>query len=69
MAEQFELPFLGEVPLIQSIREGGDMGVPAVLDAGNPAGKVFAELAGNVARNISLRNANLEPTKVVQVEI
>lgn len=69
MAEQFELPFLGEVPLIQSIREGGDMGVPAVLDEANPAGKVFAELAGNVARNISLRNANLEPTKVVQVEV
>ena len=69
MAEQFELPFLGEVPLIQSIREGGDSGIPAVLDDTNPAGAIFMELAGNVARNISLRNANLEPTKVVQMEV
>lgn len=69
MAEQFELPFLGEVPLIQSIREGGDSGIPAVLDNTNPAGAIFMELAGNVARNISLRNANLEPTKVVQMEV
>lgn len=69
MAEQFELPFLGEVPLIQSIREGGDSGIPAVLDGSNPAGAIFMELAGNVARNISLRNANLEPTKVVQMEV
>lgn len=69
MAEQFELPFLGEVPLVQSIREAGDSGIPAVLDDTNPAGEIFMNLASNVARNISLRNANMEPTAVVQVEI
>lgn len=68
MAEQFELPFLGEVPLVQSIREGGDNGLPAVLDADNPASAIFLELAGNVARNVSMRNANVEPTKVVQMQ-
>lgn len=68
MADQFELPFLGEVPLVQAIREGGDRGVPAVLDDTNPANKVFADLAQKVAQNISIRNANLEPTKVVQVQ-
>lgn len=67
MAEQFELPFLGEVPLVQSIREGGDSGIPIVLDSANPASEIFLTLAGNVARNISLRNANMEPTKVVQL--
>lgn len=68
MAEQFELPFLGEVPLVQSIREGGDNGIPAVLDDTNPSKQVFLELARNVARNVSMRNANMEPTKVVQMQ-
>lgn len=68
MAEQFELPFLGEVPLVQSIREGGDSGIPAVLDDANPGREVFMNLASNVARNVSLRNANMEPTKVIQME-
>lgn len=67
MAEQFELPFLGEIPLIQSIREGGDKGIPAIADDEYAAKEVFMQLAQNVARNVSIRNANLEPTKVVQV--
>lgn len=67
MAEQFELPFLGEVPIVQSIREGGDKGMPAVLNDEPVAKKAFLELASNVARNISIRNANLEPTKVVKM--
>lgn len=67
MAEQFELPFLGEVPIVQGIREGGDIGMPAVLDEANPASRIFTELAQNVARNVSMRNANVEPTKVVQI--
>jgi ATP-binding protein involved in chromosome partitioning len=68
MADQFELPFLGEIPLIQSIREGGDSGVPAILEDGNPAKEIFTQLAKNVARNVSMRNANLEPTQVVQMQ-
>jgi ATP-binding protein involved in chromosome partitioning len=67
MAEQFELPFLGEVPIVQGIREGGDKGIPAILDDANPAKAIFTELAQNVARNVSIRNANLELTKVVKV--
>lgn len=67
MAEQFELPFLGEIPLVQGIREGGDAGVPAILEEGHPAQKLFMDLAQNVARNVSIRNANLEPTKVVEM--
>jgi ATP-binding protein involved in chromosome partitioning len=67
MAEQFELPFLGEVPIVQGIREGGDVGMPAVLDQANPASRIFIDLAQNVARNVSMRNANVEPTKVVQI--
>ncbi len=68
MAEQFELPYLGEVPIVQGIREGGDKGMPAVTDIENPARETFLELARNVARNVSMRNANMEPTKIVEVQ-
>ncbi|HRO42272.1 MAG TPA: Mrp/NBP35 family ATP-binding protein [Flavipsychrobacter sp.] len=68
MAEQFELPFLGEIPIVQSIREGGDRGIPAVVDDEPVSKNAFLELAGAVARNISIRNANLEPTKVVEMQ-
>lgn len=67
MAEQFELPYLGEIPIVQSIREGGDRGVPAILDDESVTKNVFSTLSQTVARNISIRNANLDPTKVVEV--
>jgi ATP-binding protein involved in chromosome partitioning len=68
MAEQFELPFLGEVPLVQSVREGGDRGVPAIIDDEPVSKLAFTELAKNVAQQVSIRNANLQPTKVVQMQ-
>ncbi|MEZ5015465.1 MAG: Mrp/NBP35 family ATP-binding protein [Flavipsychrobacter sp.] len=68
MSEQFELPYLGEVPIVQGIREGGDSGLPVVLENDSPVRPIFLELARKVAQNISIRNADLEPTKVVQME-
>ena len=67
MAEQFELPFLGEIPIVQGIREGGDKGVPAVLDDEPIAKNAFTELAKAVARNVAMRNANMEPTKILEM--
>lgn len=67
LAEQFELPFLGEVPIVQSIREGGDRGVPAVLNDEPVSRDAFIALAQNTARNVAIRNANLEPTKVLEI--
>ncbi|RYD51859.1 MAG: iron-sulfur cluster carrier protein ApbC [Sphingobacteriales bacterium] len=67
MAEQFELPFIGELPIIQSIREGGDSGMPAVLDGGSPAREAFMELSAALVRNVSIRNAGT-PTQVVQMQ-
>jgi ATP-binding protein involved in chromosome partitioning len=67
MADQFELPFIGEIPLVQGIREGGDKGLPAVLDDDAVAKGAFMEMAQKVAQNIAIRNTNLDPTKVVQM--
>jgi ATP-binding protein involved in chromosome partitioning len=67
MAEQFDLPFLGEIPLVQSIREGGDKGIPAVVDDEPVAREAFITLAQKVAQNIAIRNSSLEPTTVVQM--
>ena len=67
MADQFELPFLGEVPIVQSVREGGDNGIPAVIDDEPIAKAAFLNIAGELARNISIRNAEIAPTKVVEM--
>lgn len=67
MAEQFELPFLGEIPLVQAIREGGDKGVPAVLNDEPVAKQAFTTLAQTIARNVAMRNANMAPTKAVEI--
>ena len=58
LAEDYDIPFLGQIPLVQSIREGGDSGVPAMLDDGSLITKAFEDIASNVARAIAVRNAN-----------
>lgn len=68
MAEQFDLSFLGEIPIVQSIREGGDRGTPAVVSDELVSRNAFIDLAKQVARSVAMRNANMEPTKVVQMQ-
>lgn len=67
MADQYEIPFLGEIPLVQSIREGGDEGVPVMLGSDEASKNAFIEFAGNAVRSISMRNANVDATKVVEM--
>lgn len=57
LSEELEIPFLGEIPLVQSIREGGDSGLPIALDVDSPAAKAFIDVADLLVRNISIRNA------------
>jgi ATP-binding protein involved in chromosome partitioning len=59
LAQQFDVPFLGELPIEQVIREGGDLGKPAVLQPNTIAGSAFHQLAQNVAQQIAIINANL----------
>lgn len=57
LAQEYEVPFLGEIPIVQSIREGGDDGLPSALQEQNPIAAAFDELATNVARQIAIKNA------------
>ncbi len=67
LADEYDIPFLGQVPLVQSIREGGDKGVPIMLSDDRITRKAFEDFAGLAARSIAMRNANLGATKVIEV--
>lgn len=67
LAEEYELPFLGQIPLVQSIREGGDSGTPAMVGNDSITKNAFIEFAGAAVRSISMRNANMGPTKVLEI--
>jgi ATP-binding protein involved in chromosome partitioning len=67
LAEEYDLPLLGQIPLVQSIREGGDQGVPAMVGDDAVTKKAFRRFAGATVRSISMRNANLPQTEVVHV--
>lgn len=57
LAEEYDMPFLGQIPLVQSIREGGDRGVPALLEAGETTKQLLYDFAGAVVRQIAVNNA------------
>jgi len=67
LAEDMEIPFLGQIPLVQSIREGGDEGEPVMVGKDEITKNAFIEFAGNAARSIAMRNANIAPTKIVEI--
>jgi ATP-binding protein involved in chromosome partitioning len=56
LASGFEVPFLGEIPIVQSITEAGDKGAPIALNLESPLAAVFAEIAGRVAQQVSINN-------------
>jgi ATP-binding protein involved in chromosome partitioning len=66
MAQEYDLPFLGEVPLVQAIREGGDLGDPAVQEEGSVAAHAFGEVAQEIARHIAIINASKEAATAVE---
>ncbi|MBC7851144.1 MAG: Mrp/NBP35 family ATP-binding protein [Chitinophagaceae bacterium] len=67
LAEEYELPFLGQIPLVQGIREGGDAGVPAMVGDDEITKQAFLDFAGAAARSISMRNANMAQTEVLEI--
>ena len=67
LAEEFDIPFLGQIPIVQAIREGGDSGVPIMISEDELTKKAFLDFAANATRGIAMRNANLEPTNIQEM--
>ncbi len=63
LAEQLNVPLLGQIPLVQSIREAGDAGRPAVLQETTPQAIAFMEMAKAVAQQIAIKNAGKKELK------
>lgn len=67
MAEKLNIPLLGQVPIVQSIREGGDDGKPVALDQNSVSGKAFSAIAKQTISEIDERNRMLEPTQKIHI--
>lgn len=68
LAEKHNVPFIGEVPLVQGIREGGDLGYPAIMREGLTA-DAFSNIAERTAQQIAIRNAEKAETKKVEFKV
>lgn len=67
LSEDLEVPFLGEIPLVQSIREAGDIGRPAALQTATPLERSFERITQNVVQEVVRRNDALPPTEAIKI--
>lgn len=67
LAEDLDVPFLGEIPLVQSIREAGDVGRPAALQTATQTEEAFEAITRNVVAETVRRNENLPPTEAIKI--
>ncbi len=67
LAEDLDIPFLGGVPLVQSIRESGDVGRPAAMQTATPTEEAFDQVTKNVVEQTVRRNENLPPTEAIKI--
>ena len=67
LAEQMNVPLLGQIPIVQSICESGDKGTPVALDENTVTGRAFLQLAAAVVRQVDRRNMEMAPTRIVEV--
>ena len=67
LSEDLNIPFLGEIPLVQGIREAGDVGRPAALQTATALEEAFDELTKNVVQEVVSRNKDLPPTEAIKI--
>jgi ATP-binding protein involved in chromosome partitioning len=65
MADAFGIPLIGQIPLVQSICESGDEGLPIAMKADSPDGQAFLSLAASLVEQTKRRNEELPPTRIV----
>lgn len=68
LAEELNVPLLGQIPIVQSICEHGDQGAPEALDSTSPVGKAFMQLAARVVTQTDRRNQEQAPTRIVELK-
>lgn len=68
LAEEMNVPLLGQIPIVQSICESGDKGAPVALDETTVTGRAFLQLAAAVVRQVDKRNIEMAPTHIVEVK-
>ena len=62
-----DIPFLGEIPLVQSIREAGDVGRPAALQDNTPVSQAYEEMTRNMVAQLAKRNEELPATEITRI--
>ena len=67
LAEEMNVPLLGQIPIVQSICESGDNGTPVALDEDSVTGRAFLSLAASMVRQVDRRNVEAAPTKIVEM--
>ncbi len=67
LAEQMEVPLLGQIPVVQGICKSGDEGTPAALNPGSITGQAFMQLAARVVTQTDKRNQEMAPTTIVDI--
>lgn len=67
LAQDLEVPFLGEIPLVQSVREAGDIGRPAALQEGTEIESILNEITKNIVEQTVRRNDSLPPTEAIKI--
>ncbi len=67
LAKKYNVPLLGQIPIVQSICEDGDVGNPSALDEKSLTGEAFVKLAYNMMKQVEIRNRDLEPTQRVEI--
>lgn len=67
LAKDLDVPFLGELPIVQSIREAGDIGRPAAMQEGTEVINIITEITRNIVTQVINRNDNLPATEAIKI--
>ena len=67
LSKDLNVPFLGELPLVQSVREAGDIGRPAALQTATQLESAFEKITQNVVQEVVNRNKNLPETEAIKI--